>query len=276
MDSARRQRYLKLMGIDTWRLRGAEADEPVPVAVATATMQPEPVSEPAVPQVRPAPRPMARAATPAAGVEPPVAKPAPAPRIVDVPRDWDGLRAMVKDCSACKLCSTRTQTVFGVGADNAPLMVIGEGPGADEDARGEPFVGRAGQLLDQMLKSIGRSRQQPDADSAVFIANVVKCRPPGNRDPEADEAAACRPYLDRQIELVKPKLIVALGRIAAQRLLDTDAPLSKLRGALHHYGPARTPLLITYHPAYLLRSPREKAKSWADLKQIHRMLGHTP
>ncbi|HEY9547427.1 MAG TPA: uracil-DNA glycosylase, partial [Solimonas sp.] len=210
-----------------------------------------------------------------APVEPALAKPAAAPRVVDVPRDWDGLRAMVKDCMACKLCSTRTQTVFGVGPQDAPLMIIGEGPGADEDARGEPFVGRAGQLLDQMLKSIGRSRQQSDAGSAVFIANVVKCRPPGNRDPESDEAEACRPYLDRQIELVKPKLIVALGRVAAQRLLGTDAPLSKLRGALHHYGPDKTPLLITYHPAYLLRSPREKAKSWADLKKIHQMLGRT-
>lgn len=275
MDSARRQRYLKLMGIDTWRLRGAEPDAPALVAVVDAAVQagPTPASA-AQARERPAPRPTTSVPAPAAAS--PAAEPVPVPRIVDVPRDWDGLRALVKDCTACKLCSTRTQTVFGIGAANAPLMVIGEGPGADEDARGEPFVGRAGQLLDQMLKSIGRSRQQPDADSAVFIANVVKCRPPGNRDPESDEAEACRPYLDRQIELVKPKLIVALGRVAAQRLLNTDAPLSKLRGALHHYGPDNTPLLITYHPAYLLRSPREKAKSWADLKKIHQMLARAP
>ncbi len=183
------------------------------------------------------------------------------------PSDWPGLADAVAGCTRCKLCRTRTKTVFGVGPKHAPLMVIGEGPGADEDAQGEPFVGRAGKLLDEMLKAIGRSR----ADN-TYIANVVKCRPPGNRDPEAEEVAACRPYLDRQIELIKPKLIVALGRIAAQRLLATDAPLSKLRGSLHEYGDAKTPVLITYHPAYLLRSPGEKAKSWADLKRVHRFL----
>ncbi len=189
-----------------------------------------------------------------------------------MPADWGGLRAVVKDCTACKLCQTRTQTVFGVGFENASLMVVGEGPGADEDAQGEPFVGRAGKLLDEMLKAIGRSRKQSEDEQAVFIANVVKCRPPGNRDPESDEVEACRPYLDRQIELVKPKLIVALGRVAAQRLLATDAPLSRLRGPLHRYGPTQTPVLVTYHPAYLLRSPREKAKSWEDLKKIYRLL----
>jgi DNA polymerase len=172
----------------------------------------------------------------------------------------------------CKLCKTRTNTVFGVGQQSAPLMVVGEGPGADEDAQGEPFVGRAGKLLDEMLKAIGRSRKEDAPDKSVFIANVVKCRPPGNRDPEADEVEACRPYLDQQIRLVKPKLIVALGRIAAQRLLGSDAPLSKLRGPLHQYGSEGTPLLITYHPAYLLRSPGEKAKSWADLKRVHQLL----
>ena len=190
----------------------------------------------------------------------------------EVPTDWEGLRSAVAGCMSCKLCTTRTNTVFGVGQQSAPLMVVGEGPGADEDARGEPFVGRAGKLLDEMLKAIGRSRNEEAPGKAVFIANVVKCRPPGNRDPEADEVDACRPYLDQQIRLVKPKLIVALGRIAAQRLLGTDAPLSKLRGPVHEYGPERTPLLITYHPAYLLRSPGEKAKSWADLKRVHQLL----
>lgn len=203
--------------------------------------------------------------------------PAPAPAVgtpglpalpaVDMSLDWDGLRTTVKDCTRCKLCATRTQTVFGVGVADAPLMVVGEGPGADEDAQGEPFVGRAGKLLDEMLKSIGRSRREN-----VYIANVVKCRPPGNRDPETDEAEACRPYLERQIQLVRPRLIVALGRIAAQRLLQTDEPLARLRGPMHRFGPGQTPLFITYHPAYLLRSPREKAKSWEDLKKIHRYL----
>ncbi len=177
------------------------------------------------------------------------------------------MRAAVADCKACSLCQTRTRTVFGVGPEDAPLMVIGEGPGADEDAKGEPFVGKAGQLLDQMLAAIGYSR-----DSNVFVANVVKCRPPGNRDPKPEEAEACRGYLEQQIRLVKPRLLVALGRIAAQRLLETNEPLSRLRKDLHRYGSGNTPLLITYHPAYLLRSPREKAKSWADLKRVVRFL----
>lgn len=199
--------------------------------------------------------------------------PAPPPAAAfEVPTDWEGLRPAVAGCMRCKLCKTRNNTVFGVGQQAAPLMVVGEGPGADEDAQGEPFVGRAGKLLDEMLKTIGRSRKAQGPDQSVFIANVVKCRPPGNRDPEPDEVEACRPYLDQQIRLVKPKLIVALGRIAAQRLLGTDAPLSKLRGPLYEYGPDHTPLLITYHPAYLLRSPGEKAKSWADLKRVHQLL----
>jgi uracil-DNA glycosylase len=270
MDSARRHRYLQLLGIDTWELRGspAAAAASMPVATeATPAVVPASVAiaEPMPPRK---PKSVAKPAAVAASIV--VPPPAAAPR--EVPRDWAGLRAAVKDCQACKLCATRTNTVFGVGSETAPLMVVGEGPGADEDAQGEPFVGRAGKLLDEMLKAIGRSRRQDEGGKAVFIANVVKCRPPGNRDPEADEVEACRPYLDRQIELVKPKLIVALGRIAAQRLLATDAPLSRLRGPLHHYGPTQTPVLVTYHPAYLLRSPREKAKSWEDLKKIHRFL----
>ncbi len=180
---------------------------------------------------------------------------------------WDELRAAVKDCKKCRLCETRTQTVFGVGPQSAPLMVVGEGPGADEDAQGEPFVGRAGKLLDEMLRAIGRSRK-----TDTYIANVVKCRPPDNREPAEDEAESCRAYLEAQLRLVKPKLIVALGGTAAKRLLMTDEPVGKLRGPLHHWGPDKTPLMITYHPAYLLRSPGEKAKSWEDLKKIHRFL----
>ncbi len=202
----------------------------------------------------------------------PAAAPA-APR--EIPADWSGLQTAVAGCTACKLCRTRNNTVFGVGAEQASLMVIGEGPGADEDAQGFPFVGRAGKLLDEMLRSIGRSRTETEAGKSVYIANVVKCRPPANRDPEPDEVAACRPYLDAQIEHVKPKLIVALGRIAAQRLLSSDEPLSRLRGPQHEYGERKTPVLITYHPAYLLRSPGEKAKSWADLKRVSRFLAET-
>ena len=253
MQSHRRQQVLDALGIERWTLRGAAAAAPagaVEAATATspASVVRDPVATPAVPQAAPRSRP-----APAGGpvLKAPVAA---GPVVSDlvVPQDWDGLRAMVKDCSRCKLCATRTQTVFGVGIADAPLMVVGEGPGADEDAQGEPFVGRAGKLLDEMLAAIGRSRREN-----TFIANVVKCRPPGNRDPETDEVEACRPYLDQQIRLVKPKLIVGLGRIAAQRLLNTDQPLSRLRGPLYEYGADRTPLLITYHPAYLLRSPRE-------------------
>lgn len=274
MDKQRRKRYLKALGIDAWQTRSARADAsadagqdeaattlPPPRAAASRTAPASPLTATRRAPVRPESPPASTAA---------LAPPAAAP--IEVPADWAGLRAMVKDCPRCKLCTTRTNTVFGVGSETSPLMIVGEGPGADEDARGEPFVGRAGKLLDEMLKAIGRSRNEPDAAKATFIANVVKCRPPGNRDPEADEVEACRPYLDRQIELVRPRLIVALGRVAAQRLLNTDAPLSRLRGPLYHYGEQRTPVLVTYHPAYLLRSPREKAKSWEDLKKIHRFL----
>jgi DNA polymerase len=186
---------------------------------------------------------------------------------VSAPGDWEGLQAAVAACRKCRLCETRTNTVFGVGPRQAPLMVVGEGPGADEDAQGEPFVGRAGRLLDEMLRAIGRSRR---ADT--FIANVVKCRPPGNREPAEDEAEQCRPYLEQQLRLVRPKLIVALGRVAAQRLLVTDTPIGKMRGQTYHWGPDETPLMVTYHPAYLLRNPADKAKSWEDLKRIHRFL----
>lgn len=180
---------------------------------------------------------------------------------------WEALRAEVRDCRKCPLCETRTQTVFGVGPPQAALMVVGEGPGADEDAQGQPFVGRAGKLLDQMLKAIGRSR-----DTDTYIANVVKCRPPGNREPAEGEAEACRAYLEGQLRLVRPRLILALGRVAAQRLLGSAEPLARLRGPLHHWGPDATPLMVTYHPAYLLRSPGEKAKSWEDLKKVRQFL----
>jgi DNA polymerase len=261
MEAKRRSRLLKALEIETWTVRGPASvgGEELLAAPAqeAATLKPERLPPPIV---RPAPRDLVMA--PAARVE--LAEAA-TPYVA--PSDWPALAEAVSGCQRCKLCRTRTKTVFGVGPKAAPLLIVGEGPGADEDAQGEPFVGRAGKLLDEMLKAIGRSRTDN-----TYIANVVKCRPPGNRDPEADEVAACRPYLDRQIELIQPKLIVALGRIAAQRLLSSDAPLSKLRGPVHEYGPTRTPVMITYHPAYLLRSPGEKAKSWSDLKQVHQFL----
>jgi len=171
---------------------------------------------------------------------------------------WQELKQQVRDCTACKLRAGCTQTVFGVGDEKADWLFVGEGPGADEDAQGEPFVGQAGKLLDNMLLSIKLRRGKN-----VYIANIVKCRPPGNRTPEADEITTCLPYLQRQIELIKPKLIVALGKTAATVLLGRDATLGSLRGTLHDY--RGVPLLITYHPAYLLRSPMEKAKAWQDL-----------
>jgi uracil-DNA glycosylase family 4 len=174
-------------------------------------------------------------------------------------QDWQSLRAAVSECTRCNLHKSRTQTVFGVGSESADWMVIGEAPGAEEDRRGEPFVGRAGKLLDQMLRAVDQDRD------SVFIANVLKCRPPNNRDPSGEEALTCRSYLDRQIELIQPRLVLAVGRIAAHLLLQTDAPLSRLRGQVHYLGPQRTPLVVTYHPAYLLRSPAEKRKSWQDL-----------
>ena len=174
---------------------------------------------------------------------------------------WESLRAEVLQCTRCSLHAGRTQGVFGVGNPQADWMVIGEAPGAEEDRRGEPFVGRAGQLLDAMLRAIGLSRGQN-----VYIANVLKSRPPNNRDPRPEEVAACLPYLRRQIELVRPRLLLAVGRIAAQNLLATEESLSRLRGRVHHFGELNTPLVVTYHPAYLLRTPADKRKAWEDLK----------
>ena len=174
--------------------------------------------------------------------------------------DWAELRARVAACTACELHRTRTQTVFGVGNVKAEWLVIGEAPGADEDRQGEPFVGRAGQLLNSMLRAIGLKREQ------VYIANILKCRPPGNRDPKPEEAQCCAPFLQRQIVLLGPKVILVVGRIAAQHLLATQVPLARLRGQVHRYGPLATPLVVTYHPAYLLRSPGEKRKAWVDLQ----------
>jgi DNA polymerase len=172
--------------------------------------------------------------------------------------DWDALESRVSACERCRLCERRTNTVFGVGDREADWMLIGEAPGENEDKQGEPFVGQAGKLLDNMLQSLDLAR-----DTNVYIANVIKCRPPGNRNPEADEVARCEPYLQRQVALVKPKLIVALGRFAAQSLLKTEASISSLRGRVHEY--EGVPVIVTYHPAYLLRSLGDKAKSWQDL-----------
>lgn len=178
--------------------------------------------------------------------------------------NWDNLRAAVAACTACSLSQTRTQTVFGVGNTTTELMIIGEAPGFYEDKQGEPFVGRAGQLLNAMLEAIGLSRQK------VYIANILKCRPPNNRDPEPEEVALCTSFLQQQIELIQPKLLLALGRIAARYLLDSQLSLGQLRGKLHHFG--ETPLIVTYHPAYLLRNPSDKKKAFVDLRMAKNIL----
>jgi len=176
------------------------------------------------------------------------------------------LAAEVAACTRCPLHTTRKNTVFGVGSADAQCMIIGEGPGAEEDASGEPFVGRAGRLLNEMLAAIGVTRE------SVYIANIVKCRPPGNRDPQAPEITACSRYLKAQIRLVAPKLIVTVGRVAAQQLLGSTAPIGRMRGRLHELDEEQIPVVVTYHPAYLLRSPEQKVKVWNDLKTIHRLL----
>jgi uracil-DNA glycosylase family 4 len=246
-----RDQYLEALGVDVWKSRARRP--PAPQA-----SDPDEAAEPIESAVVPA------AAATVAATAPVVAAPvvaAPGIRALDEAA-WQALRAQVSVCTRCELSKTRTQTVFGVGNPRAEIMVIGEAPGADEDRQGEPFVGRAGQLLNSMLRAIGHPRE------TVYIANVLKCRPPGNREPRPAEAACCLPYLQQQLDLIQPRLLVALGRVAAQNLLATDTPLARLRGQLHRFGARATPLIVTYHPAYLLRSPTEKRKSWVDLKFI--------
>jgi DNA polymerase len=237
-DVALRAQYLQALGIEPWQLRRAAPAVP-------------PAQPPAVPSTQPSVAATSSMPTP----------PAPA-----TSGAWQELAAEVRGCVRCGLHATRTQTVFGVGNLNAELLVVGEAPGADEDRQGEPFVGRAGQLLNSMLRAMRAPRE------TVYIANLLKCRPPGNRDPASEEVASCQPYLQRQIELLRPRLMLAVGRIAAQNLLATDTPISKLRGVVHRYGAAGTPLIVTYHPAYLLRSPTQKRTSWDDLRLVCREL----
>ncbi|GCB03188.1 uracil-DNA glycosylase [Ralstonia sp. SET104] len=249
---------LEALGVSTeWTLRGAE-----PVEVQAAEASEVVVAESVVVQaVAVAQEPaVARGEAPAEAGAPAGAALPRAQRIAGF--DWVQLEDAVANCTSCKLCERRTNTVFGVGDRQAEWMLIGEAPGENEDKQGEPFVGQAGKLLDSMLRAVGLSRQ-PGEGGGVFIANVLKCRPPGNRDPEPDEAAMCDPYLKRQIALVKPRIIVVLGRVAAQNLLQTQTPVSKLRGRVHEV--EGVPVVVTYHPAYLLRTLTDKARAWEDL-----------
>ncbi len=241
MQRSRRASMLREMGLEpVWRLRAAE-----PARVDALPAAP-PAAEARVDPGRGIPERDDRAE-----------------RILRM--DWEQLKAAVSQCRACALAASRTNTVFGVGDEHADWLIVGEAPGAEEDACGEPFVGQAGRLLDNMLASIGLER-----GANVYIANVLKCRPPGNRNPERNEVEQCSPYLQRQIELIRPKLIVAMGRFSVQTLLDTDASIGSLRGRVHRY--RGVPLVVTYHPAYLLRSLHEKAKAWEDLCFARRTL----
>jgi uracil-DNA glycosylase family 4 len=221
MNSDLRHEYLQAMGIQRWVARNSSAGSDTGIAVAGAGVEQLPT---------------------------------------EMLPDWETLEAHVSACTRCALHESRTQTVFGVGDRNADWMIIGEAPGADEDKQGEPFVGRAGQLLNEMLFAAGYRR------SEVYIANILKCRPPANRDPSADEVECCQPYLQQQVALIQPKLILAVGRIAAHNMLHTTTQVGRLRGTVHHYGEQEIPLVVTYHPAYLLRSPLEKRKVWEDLR----------
>lgn len=220
-----RQAYLKALGIDYWVLRDAPAAPPQAETLSpTSGNDEQPSSE------------------------------------LQAGLDWAPLQQQVAACTCCELHRTRTQTVFGVGNRQAEWLIIGEAPGADEDAQGEPFVGRAGQLLNAMLQAVGNPRE------SVYIANILKCRPPGNRDPRPEEVIQCRPYLRRQIELINPRIILAVGRIAAQNLLESEESIGRLRGKIHRLPDFGIPVVVTYHPAYLLRKPADKSKAWDDLQ----------
>lgn len=248
--TARQRAYLDAMGFDVLVSREAVAG---PVAEAPVTPEPAaPVAQTPV------------TAEPAAAGRAPAD--APDPGAADTDLHWQALRQAVARCTKCRLHETRTQSVFGAGPRAARLMVIGEAPGAEEDRTGEPFVGRAGQMLDAMLRAIGCDRD------TVFIANTIKCRPPGNRDPRVDEVTACNDYLEQQLTAVAPDVVIAVGRIAAQRLLQVDMPLGRMRGKTHALPGRDVPLVVTYHPAYLLREPAQKARAWEDLKRVRALL----
>jgi uracil-DNA glycosylase len=281
MTSALRREYLAAMGLESWVVRrpsdSGEAGGAAAAGVVAAAARPAaaPSVEAAVvgaavgaraAQTQPAQtRPVRQVAS--AGLEFP-AEPIAAPGALhrEAGFDWSQLRERVAACTRCGLSATRTQTVFGVGNLQAQWLIVGEAPGAEEDRAGEPFVGRAGQLLNAMLRAIGLPREE------VYIANTLKCRPPHNRDPQPNETGECFPFLERQIELLKPKIMLVVGRIAAHNLLRTDVSLSRLRQQVHLFGASRVPLVVTYHPAYLLRTPSDKRKAWEDLKFAREVL----
>jgi DNA polymerase len=265
----RQQALLREMGVRVWQpppglgapiASAAAAPEPTAGASPQAVVRPPAARPPAPASALPQP-------TPVSVDRPAVDRPAVDRPPADLAQlDWPALRQAVTDCTACSLCKTRRQTVFGVGHPQARWMVVGEAPGEQEDLQGEPFVGAAGQLLDNMLRALQLTRAS-DGDAPperrVYIANTLKCRPPRNRNPEPDELARCEPFLQRQLQLLRPRIILAMGRFAVQQLLRSSEAIGRLRGRVHHY--QDTPLIVTYHPAYLLRNLPEKARAWDDL-----------
>ncbi|MEO0573845.1 MAG: uracil-DNA glycosylase [Pseudomonadota bacterium] len=252
LEENTRRAYLRALGMPVWIARDAVPSDSTPEGADVALAVGGPATD--------APTPVADVLpSDAAGAD---RKPADS----DASDIWARLAHDVKRCTQCRLHETRTQAVFGSGDQRASLMVVGEAPGAEEDRVGTPFVGRAGDMLTAMLHAIGISRDD------VYIANVLKCRPPQNRDPRRDELSQCHDYLQHQLALVQPSVVMAVGRIAAQRLLDNDLPLGKMRGEEHHIGARQTPLVVTYHPAYLLRTPAQKALAWRDLKRVRALL----
>lgn len=244
MLSARQQHCLKGIGISRWVERAKIAEKTI-----------ENIETVAVTREIPAPE------------KPSVEIPEVKPTVFDIPLDnWDAINESIHQCQACELARHCTQKVAGVGKQTAELMIIGEGPGHDEDIKGEPFVGRSGQLLDKMLATIGIDRTQ------IFITNIVKCRPPNNRDPHVDEVQACNRYLQAQIQQIKPKVILSVGRISAHSLLHSNDPVGRLSKQMHTLPGSDIPIKVTYHPAYLLRNPSAKAIAWQDLKTLHRIL----
>ena len=269
--SAERRRLLARMGVDVYVPRGAPAPLRPESGPAPPTADPGAASASAAAPA-PVPPSASEGRTPA-GAGAPEAGRGPARAGAPVSTlPWPDLESAVAQCVACPLHRSRRRTVFGAGARDAEWMVIGEGPGANEDRQGEPFVGRAGRLLNAMLFALGLSREE------VFITNTVKCRPPGNRDPEPAEIERCGPFLDRQIELLGPRVILAAGRVAAQVILDTGDPLARLRGREHAYprGARRVPVVATYHPAYLLRTPSAKRAAWEDLCLARSIAARSP
>ena len=282
--SERQLAMLDAMGLRLWLPQPTARPAVSPAEIAAAPTLPVEAVPPPPPALAPVAAPqrssppiapaVAPAATAASSRPPAVAEGLGARPIGVAAMGWPELREAVAGCRACSLCESRRQTVFGVGHEQAQWMLVGEAPGEQEDRLGEPFVGKAGQLLDAMLRAVGLTREAAEADRQVYIANVLKCRPPANRNPLPQEVAQCEPYLLRQVELVQPRMILAMGRFAVQSLLKSSEPIGKLRGRVHTYH--GVPLVVTYHPAYLLRSPTDKALAWDDLCLAREALAQSP